>query len=176
MVTLAIDPGPKSCGVVLYDSAASRVLWADGKAPTGQLLDLLWLPHPDAPWWGRDVLVLVERIRSQGKSGNDLFDAAELGGRLKQSALCGGLDARLVTRSQVLASLGCLRRGAPGGKTRDSKVRAACIALLGRPGTKDDPGPTYGVATHAWQALGLALAYHNAPPGLRKRMDMEGPW
>lgn len=174
MLTLAIDPGPKASGAVLYDPDARQVLWADPAAPTRLLYDQLWIPHPDLPWWGRDVLVLVERMRSQGQSGNDLMTTAEVGGRLQQAALCGGHAVCLVTRTQVLVSLGCLRKGAPGGKSRDSKVNAAVRALLGPKGTKKAPGPTWGVTSHATQALGLALAYHEAPPALRARMDEEG--
>ena len=173
MVTLALDPCITPCGAALYDPSTRAVLWSDPAAPVGVLCDLLWLPNPSAPWWGHDLLVLIERVRSQGQSGNSLLETSETVGRLQQSALAGGHEVRLIPRSMVLTSLGCRKRGAPGGKSMDSRVGAAVRALLGPKGTKGAPGPTYGVKRHAWQALGLACAYHEAGPALRARMDEE---
>lgn len=171
MLTLALDPGINPCGAALYDPGTRTVLWTDHAAPAGVLCDLLWLPNPTAPWWGHDLLVLIERVRSQGQSGNSLLETSETVGRLQQSAMAGGHAVRLIPRSMVLTSLGCRKKGAPGGKSMDSRVSAACRALLGPKGTAKDPGPTHGVKSHAWQALGLAVAYHEAPPPLRRRMD-----
>ena len=68
-----------------------------------------------------------------------------------------------MTRREVLRHLGVLSgKGAP-----DSRVRAACIADHEVPGgmpavgRKGSPGPLYGVSSHAWQALGLVLAFLN---------------
>ena len=166
--TLAIDPGPETCGAALYDPSTRRVLWSDKAAPVASMCDQLWLPHPDVPWWGHDLLVLVERVESYGISGNHLLRTSEALGRLWRSAEAGGHDVRLIPRRLVCRALDVTG----GGK--DGKVRQACIAILGEPGRKADPGPTYGVTSHAWQALGLALAYHEAPPTLRGRMDEEG--
>jgi len=165
--TLAIDPGPTTCGAVLYDPTERRVLWADKAAPVGVLCDHLWLPHPETPWWGHAPLVLVERVQSYGISGKHLLETSESVGRLWRSAEAGGSDVRLIPRRLVCKALDV----SGGGK--DGQVRRACIAILGAQGSKADPGPTYGVTSHAWQALGLALAYHEAPPTLRAQMDEE---
>lgn len=42
-------------------------------------------------------------------------------------------------------------------KAKDSNVRQALIDRLGKPGTKKDPGPTYGVTSHMWSALAVAV-------------------
>ena len=42
-------------------------------------------------------------------------------------------------------------------KARDPNVRQALIDRLGKPGTKKNPGPTYGVSSHAWSALAVAV-------------------
>jgi hypothetical protein len=66
-----------------------------------------------------------------------------------------------MTRREVLRHLGVLS----GKGSADSRVRAACIADHETPGgppavgRKASPGPLYGVTSHAWQALGLVLAW-----------------
>jgi len=167
MLTLAIDPGPSTCGAALYDPGRRAVLWSSKAAPVVMLSDLLWLPTPDAPWWGHDLLVLVERVQSYGIAGRHLLETSEAVGRLWRSAEAGGHDVRLVPRRLV-----CLSLDVSGGG-KDAQVRRRCVEVLGPRGTKRDPGPTYGVTSHGWQALGLALAYHEAPPTLRARMDEE---
>ncbi len=52
-------------------------------------------------------------------------------------------------------------------KGADQAVRAAMIERFGAPGTKKNPGGTYGVKADEWQALGLA-AY------LKDRIDRLG--
>jgi len=42
-------------------------------------------------------------------------------------------------------------------RAKDPNVRQALIDLLGPPGTKKNPGPTYGVSSHAWAALAVAV-------------------
>jgi hypothetical protein len=43
--------------------------------------------------------------------------------------------------------------------TSDAKIRAAVIAVYGPPGTKKNPGPTYGVTNDAWQAIAVGTTY-----------------
>ena len=42
-------------------------------------------------------------------------------------------------------------------RAKDSNVRMALIDRLGAPGTKKQPGPTYGVRAHGWAALAVAV-------------------
>jgi hypothetical protein len=42
-------------------------------------------------------------------------------------------------------------------RAKDANVRQALIDKLGPPGTKKAPGPTRGVTSHAWAALGVAV-------------------
>jgi hypothetical protein len=171
---LAIDPGPYTCGAVLYDwHTERRVLWSDAAAEVGYLCSHLWLPSHETPWRRMDPVVLIERVRSYGKSGNSLFETSESVGRLYQSAWASGLDVHLVPRKWVVQALGADRKDAPGGKTTDSKVIAAMLDRVGPQGTKAAPGPTYGVKSHAWQALGLAVAWDESE-ALQRRVRGEG--
>jgi len=40
---------------------------------------------------------------------------------------------------------------------RDRRVRQALLAKIGPAGNKAKPGPTYGVKSHAWSALAVAV-------------------
>ena len=42
-------------------------------------------------------------------------------------------------------------------KAKDGNIRQALIDKLGPQGTKKYPGPTYGIKSHAWAALGVAV-------------------
>lgn len=42
-------------------------------------------------------------------------------------------------------------------KARDPNVRQALIDRLGKPGTKKNQGPTYGIKNHMWAALAVAV-------------------
>lgn len=51
------------------------------------------------------------------------------------------------------------------GKSGDSDMRKKCIEMVGPKGTKKEPGPTYGLKTHMWQALAAALAHKKSNLG-----------
>ena len=147
----AIDPGPTTCGAVLYHPVASRVLWAANKLPVEDAVELARAKARDG------LLVAIERVQSQGQAGASLLRTSEVVGRLQQAAL-GGLAPVLLYRSDVLRALDVTGRG-----NRDKLVRARLIELHGGSkeaavGRKAAPGPLYGVSGHAWQALGVAVA------------------
>lgn len=158
---LAIDPGPRVCGVVLYDPGERHVLLAHGAADVEEVIAGLdaWRYGPVlADGTAAEVATLaIERVQSQGQSGADLLLTAEVVGRLYQRALdAGWRDVRLVPRRVVTRHLDV----SGGGK--DAQVRQRLIEMHGGStaaaiGTKRAPGPLYGVTSHAWQALGLAV-------------------
>ena len=155
---LGIDPGPVTCGVVLYDETARRVASCSSSAPVEEVLDH-WL---DLTWTTRAV-VAIERVQSCGISGATLLQTSEVVGRLWQGALdYDAEDVRLLYRREILAALDVTGRG-----NRDAIVRARLIEMHGgtrqaAQGTKRTPGPLYGVADHAWSALGVAVAAQGA--------------
>jgi hypothetical protein len=42
-------------------------------------------------------------------------------------------------------------------KAKDANIRQALIDRIGPQGTKKAPGPTYGVKSHCWPALAVAV-------------------
>lgn len=149
---LAIDPGPTTCGLVLYDAAAAVVL--ESRADLTVAEAVMWMkvaelrrPRP---------IVAIERVQAAGISGASLLQTSEVVGRLHQAALMAGYDVRLVYRREVCRVLDV----SGGGK--DAQVRQRMLEAHPRGvGTKKAPGPLYGVSSHAWQALGLAYAVAN---------------
>lgn len=139
---LAIDPGSSESGWVLYE--AGRVLDC-GVSDNHDMLP--WI----AAGQGADVLAL-EMAESFGqKVWSQVFTAVRWTGRFEQ-AWTGRRPAVFVTRSQVKLCLIGKRAG------DDKMIRQALIDLLGERGTKKAPGPTYGVTSHAWAALAVAVA------------------
>lgn len=148
MIVLGIDPGPTTCGVVLYDAAARQVTGAWSAVSVEDVL-LLVLQRTD-------TVVAIERVQAQGQSGASLLETSEVVGRLQQRALDFGRAVRLMYRREVLRALDVTGTG-----NRDALVRQRIIEAHGGAaaiGTKRAPGPLYGVSGHAWQALGVAFA------------------
>lgn len=46
-------------------------------------------------------------------------------------------------------------------KAKDANIRQALIDRFGYPGTKHHPGVLYGVKTHCWAALGVAVCAYD---------------
>lgn len=145
---LALDPGPTRTGVVSY--ANGRVLFAEPEMLNGAVL--AHLQHGDHP---PGQVLAIEIAESFGqKVWSQVFDAVRWAGRFQQA--WHDPDAvRLVTRAQVKLELLGKRAG------NDQQLRQALIQRVGLPGTKKAPGPTYGVTSHAWAALAVAVtAWH----------------
>ena len=148
MIVLAVDPGPTTSGVVVYDG--KRVLYA---AKNDTIADVYALiednPH------GAD-LVACERVQSYGIAGASLLRTAEVYGAICRTASVSRLIFTGIYRRDVCNALHVT------GKGRDQQVRQRMIEMHGGSkaeaiGTKRAPGPLYGVTSHAWQALGLAV-------------------
>lgn len=160
MIVLGIDPGPETSGVVIYDSAAKRVLWSDASASTDEVLRA-FEPGGFADLCNRAwaEAVVIEQVESYGIPGNSLLMTAEVCGRFRQRAIDSfGVAPVLMPRREVKRVLGVVGGGA------DGQVREAMLARHGgtkqaAQGSKKAPGPLYGLSSHAWQALGLVVAW-----------------
>jgi hypothetical protein len=100
-------------------------------------------------------VIAVERVQSYGISGASLLRTAEVGGAIMFSA---GPRGRWIDRASVKRGLSVT--GAKG--SADAAVRQRLIELHGGSkevavGTKKAPGPLYGVKSHAWAALAVAV-------------------
>jgi hypothetical protein len=141
MKLFSIDPGTTHSGWVLLDG--SKV--ADAGVHANHDV-LRWVQAGQ----GADMLV-IEMIASMGMSvGQTTFETVRWIGRFQQ-AWHDPEAVKLVYRHQVKTHL-CGNQ-----RAKDPNIRQALLDLLGPQGTKKEPGPTYGVKSHAWAALGVAV-------------------
>lgn len=150
MRLFAIDPGPLTSGYVVLD--AGRVVDAGAEAANHDLLR--WVQA------GQDCDILaLEMIAGMGMTvGQTTFDTCKWIGRFQQ-AWRDPEAVHLVYRRQVKTFL-CGNQQA-----KDPNVRQALLDIFPgtgggeRPqiGTKAKPGPLYGVSSHAWSALAVAI-------------------
>lgn len=145
VLILAIDPGPKESGWCVYDpedESQPIVSGVEANESLVQRLDVM-----TAPW----AILAIEMIASYGMAvGKDVFETCVWVGRFKQAWLDPDMS-RLVYRKDVKLHL------CGTTKAKDANIRQALIDKLGPPGTKKNPGATYGVKSHAWAALAVAV-------------------
>lgn len=150
MRILAIDPGTDKSGWCLLDSG---IVKESGVMPNDELLRLVsgWSPY------SKDTLA-IEMIASYGMAvGREVFETCVWVGRFQQ-AWREPNNVRLVYRRDVKMHL------CGTAKAKDANIRQALIDLIGTQGTKKEPGPTFGVKSHAWAALGVAVTVAGITP------------
>jgi len=142
MTVLAIDPGPKESAFLLWDGS----IVSKGFEENSDLLDAL--RHR----FSADCLWAVEMIACYGMPvGREVFETCLVIGRILEIAERRGARCELVLRKDVKLHL-CM-----SPRAKDANVRQALIDRIGAPGTKKNPGPTYGCAKHDWAALAIAV-------------------
>jgi hypothetical protein len=95
--------------------------------------------------------VAIEMIASYGMPvGKEVFATCYYIGALMEICRTWKVRVMPVYRKDVKLAL-C---GSP--RAKDANVRQALIDLLGAPGTKKEPGGTYGISGHGWSALAIA--------------------
>ena len=136
---LAIDPGNEHSGYVILDEDGS--VFRAEIVSNENLLTLLKN--------GMDAdLCAIEMIASYGMPvGKEVFETCVWIGRFKERC---SMPVHTVYRKDIKLHL-C---GHP--RAKDSNIRQALIDKLGQPGTKKNPGKTYGIKSHLWAALAVA--------------------
>jgi hypothetical protein len=145
---LAIDPGTDESGWCVFDHGA---VLSSGVHSNASMRDAIRRS-------GADVLA-IEMIASYGMPvGREVFETCVWIGRFAEVWKQPD-DVQLVYRRDVKLHL------CGTSKAKDPNVRQALLDLFPRTGggktpqigTIKAPGPLYGVSTHAWTALGVAI-------------------
>jgi hypothetical protein len=137
---LAIDSGTTQSAFVQYDEKNKQII-DHGILPNPEMRQILI---------GREYdLVALEMIASYGMPvGASTFETCLWIGRFIEVART---EARLCYRKDVKMFLcGSMR-------AKDGNVRQALIDMLGAQGTKKNKGSTYGISSHTWAALAVAV-------------------
>lgn len=141
---LAIDPGPNQSAIVYYEG---KTVMGCGILKNEEVL----AKCHEAPDWA-DTLV-VEGIACYGMPvGAETFDTCIWIGRFIQA---WGGQHRLVYRHEVKSHL------CRSTRAKDANIRQALIDKFGGKeaaiGKKKTPGPLYGIKSHCWAALAVAV-------------------
>lgn len=145
---LAIDPGTKQSGYVLLDE---RYVCGSGVVPNNEMGNII-------DGGGFDHLA-IEMIASYGMAvGREVFETCVWIGRFIECYR--DPDAvRLIYRKDVKLHL------CGTSKAKDANIRQALLDMFPatgggktpQVGTKGQPGPLFGVTSHAWSALAVAV-------------------
>jgi hypothetical protein len=154
MRVLAIDPGTEKSGFVLFDSNTKSII-ESGIVENEELLYR-------STWADADFLA-VEMCANYGMpSGKTIFETVLWVGRFIQYAASNGImHEKLYKKIDINPAL-CF-----SNKAKDANIRQAVMDMFeptggGKTpqiGTKAQPGPLYGVTSHAISALAVALTY-----------------
>lgn len=148
---LAIDPGPINSGWCLYDDLRRSVLGSGVMSNPEILADLAV---------SEAGVLAVERVASYGMAvGKDVFETCEWVGEFRGAWRSREMNAILIYRRDVKLHL------CGSARAKDQNIRAALLDLFPATGggktpqigTKSQPGPLYGVTSHAWSALAVAV-------------------
>jgi hypothetical protein len=148
LLTLAIDPGTDKSG---WCTLAGGAIQQSGVMPNDRMLQAIKHLAYDQ--------LAIEMIASYGMAvGREVFETCVWIGRFVQAS--HNPDAvRLVYRRDVKLHL------CGTAKAKDPNIRQALLDMFPRTGggktpqvgTKSQPGPLYGVSSHAWAALAVAV-------------------
>lgn len=145
----AIDPGTTQSGWVRFDGG--KVL-ESGVSPNAHILERVRvLGAFVANRLHEPVTLAIERFEARGMPiGDESVETLLWTGRFIQAWHKPDEVVRIKRSAIKLHLCGTAR-------AKDPNVRQALIDKLGPPGTKKAPGPTYGVTSHAWAALSVAV-------------------
>ena len=165
-IILAIDPGPVQSGFVRF--AGTRVL-ESGLLPNEEMLQKTRcaIGHLQA------TDLAIEMIASYGMPvGREVFETCVWIGRFQQ-VWTAPEHVRLVYRRDVKLHL------CGTAKAKDPNVRQALIDLfppvgggkVPQIGLKSAPGPLFGISSHAWAALGVAVTVAGIDRPIPKHLE-----
>jgi hypothetical protein len=138
---LAIDPGNIESAFVVWDG---ENILDKGKLPNDELRNRLNDIHVKCP------TMVIEKVASYGMAvGETIFETVFWSGRFCEK--WGYTGWHRVPRMDIKMHL------CHTSRAKDKNIRQAIIDRLGEPGTKKNPGKTYGCSKDIWAALALAI-------------------
>jgi hypothetical protein len=144
---LAIDPGPEQSAYVLY---VGNAIYLHGIITNEQLRDDLENMRDC------DYKLVIEQVAAMGMAvGAEVFETVFWSGRFVEA--WGGEWDRVKRHEVKMHLCGNMR-------AKDANIRQALLDKFGpgkakAVGTKRQPGPLYGIKSHCWAALAVAVTY-----------------
>jgi len=147
VTVVAVDPGPERSALVVWDGAriVDKML-ADNSLVLAKL----------GVWRCADHAAFVaEQVACFGMPvGAEVFETVFWTGRFYE--LWG--DQEPCRRSR-LPRMAIKMHLCHTSRAKDANIRQALVDRLGKPGTKKQPGVTYGISKDLWAALALAVTW-----------------
>lgn len=135
---LAVDPGTHESGWAIYNNG--KILLS-GISNNNEMKTICRETECD--------LFAIEMIQAMGMPvGREVFETCVWIGRFIEN--CSS-PHKFIYRKDVKMHL------CKSMKAKDGNIRQAIIDKLGVQGTKANPGPTYGIRSHIWSAVGIAI-------------------
>ena len=139
MTILAIDPGQSESGWVVFDG--KRVVEC-GVMENNALLEQVDLFSGER--------MAIEMIASYGMPvGREVFETCVWIGRF--------IQARHPLRHEYVYRRDCKIHLCGSPRAKDANIRQALIDRFGAVGTVKNKGPLFGVKSHVWSALAVAV-------------------
>lgn len=159
MKILAIDPGPLQSAYVIWDGTRKCGAQIMDNESMAELIAGAGVSH-DFDY------IAIEKIACYGMAvGAEVFETCVWTGRFMEvwiaarRALYGGKrrysEPLRIPRGEIKVHL------CRSTRAKDANVRQALIDRFGKPGTKSAQGPLYGVTSHCWAALAVAVCAHD---------------
>lgn len=144
---LAIDPGTSATAFVILEE--EKVL-NYGWIPNGEMLEFLRSADLNGCIWGSEM------IQNLGMCvGREVFETCKFIGRIEEIAYDKGKSCHMIYRKDVKMHL------CQSMRAKDANIRQALLDLWGGKekaiGNKKNPGPLYGLKSHTWAALAIAV-------------------
>lgn len=144
---LSLDPGTRTTGVVYSNNG--KIIFADSKMQNGEVLSFLRTMESG-------VVAMEILVSYCQRVGQETFDTIFWSGRFLEAAAVPVIQ---LSRPQVKKFMFC------GKRANDSIIRKAVLSMYPKTGggitpqigTKKEPGPLYGVHSHAIQALAVGI-------------------
>jgi hypothetical protein len=150
---IGIDPGPVESAYVIIEPSPVKseiAVIEKGKIPNGVLIGRCNI------WAGLNIRreaeyrCGIEMIASYGMPvGEDVFETCVIIGQLYENLK--PVITRRIKRNEIKNHI------CHSSRANDSNIRQALIDRYGAPGTKKNPGITYGFAGDMWAALAVAV-------------------
>lgn len=157
MKIVALDPGTRETGIVVYHPYEDVKIPYAEKLPNSDVLKICRTLHDKYP---NAVLAIEKIVTFNVKAGAHVFESVWWSGRFLEAAEMSGVQTVLVERQFIKKIV------TGNGNSKDSDVRQAVIKIIGPDGTKKNPGPTFKLkgATDKWAAAAVAITAERLMP------------
>lgn len=158
MNILAIDPGTTDSAYILWNGEKPLEF---GIKPNSEIFPILAKHGTNQP----DTLLVIEKIESYGMAvGVETFETVHWSGRFHQywTDIGGNPQVTMLGRKTIKMHL------CSSMKAKDGNIRQALLDRFGPVGVKKAPGILYGVSSHIWAALAVAVTHYDEMGGCLK--------